>query len=196
MCRTLCITNTYIPLNKNPTVPTRTTDDYGWHNVGWRNGEMRTPTLDMLAAEGIVLDRHYVFQYCSPSRSSFLSGRLYVYDDSLIRCINRKIHQHGVSQHVRTPLHVHNARTAMDTHVHSLTANGFVSIHRTIHILYTMLTTLYFHLTLRIMAPLFAISPTHRPTNLTHHAPTCNGHEKTVPRQPRSTARHYEQRWY
>ena len=143
MCRTLCITNTYIlpPPKKKPTVPTRTTDDYGWHNVGWRNGEMRTPTLDMLAAEGIVLDRHYVFQYCSPSRSSFLSGRLYVYDDSLIRCINRKIHQHGVSQHVRTPLHVHNARTAMDTHVHSLTANGFVSIHRTIHILYTMLTT-------------------------------------------------------
>ena len=50
------------------------TDDYGFHNVGWRNGEMRTPTIDRLAAEGIVLERHYAFHFCSPSRSSFLSG--------------------------------------------------------------------------------------------------------------------------
>lgn len=31
--------------------------------------------MDNLAATGIVLDRHYAFRYCSPSRSSFNSGR-------------------------------------------------------------------------------------------------------------------------
>jgi leishmanolysin-like peptidase len=51
-------------------------DDYGWHNVGWRNSEIVTPNIDALAAEGIVLDRHYTFKYCSPTRSSLLTGRL------------------------------------------------------------------------------------------------------------------------
>ena len=27
-------------------------------------------------AEGIVLERHYVYKYCSPTRSSLMSGRL------------------------------------------------------------------------------------------------------------------------
>lgn len=52
-------------------------DDYGHYNAGWRgNKEARTPAMDALVSEGIVLDRHYVYQYCSPTRSSFLSGRL------------------------------------------------------------------------------------------------------------------------
>ena len=63
------------------------TDDYGFHNVGWRNGEMRTPTIDRLAAEGIVLERHYAFHFCSPSRSSFLSGeshKQYTYSNIIL----------------------------------------------------------------------------------------------------------------
>ena len=31
--------------------------------------------FDMLATTGLVLNRHYVFKYCSPSRVSFLTGR-------------------------------------------------------------------------------------------------------------------------
>ena len=50
-------------------------DDFGWNNIGWRNKEIRSPHLDKLAADGIKLDRHYVFKYCSPTRSSLLSGR-------------------------------------------------------------------------------------------------------------------------
>ena len=41
---------------------------------------MLTPTLDQLAAEGVRLERHYVYRYCSPTRSSFLSGRLPYHD--------------------------------------------------------------------------------------------------------------------
>ena len=36
---------------------------------------MVTPNIDALAAEGIILDRFYAYRFCSPSRSSFLSGR-------------------------------------------------------------------------------------------------------------------------
>ena len=51
-------------------------DDLGWHNVGWHNAEMKTPHADALVAEGLELERHYAFPYCSPSRSSLMSGRL------------------------------------------------------------------------------------------------------------------------
>ena len=66
-------------------------DDFGWGNVGYHqmdndtvsgkqaNAEVNTPTLDALAKEGVILDRHYAYKICSPSRSSFQSGRLAVH---------------------------------------------------------------------------------------------------------------------
>lgn len=53
-------------------------DDLGFAGVGFNSptGEPKTPTIDALAKEGAVLDRHYTYQFCSPTRSSFLSGRL------------------------------------------------------------------------------------------------------------------------
>ena len=53
-------------------------DDYGWadswhHPVG--SNESQIPTLKALDADGIDLARHYVFQYCSPSRSALHTGR-------------------------------------------------------------------------------------------------------------------------
>ena len=61
-------------------------DDVGWHGVGFhakRNATeqplVRTPRMDALVAEGMELDRHYVYKFCSPSRSSFQSGRLPVH---------------------------------------------------------------------------------------------------------------------
>jgi arylsulfatase I/J len=58
-------------------------DDFGWGNVGWHRKtptpEVNTPTLDGLVKEGIELNRHYVHMTCSPSRTSFQSGRLPVH---------------------------------------------------------------------------------------------------------------------
>mmetsp|Transcript_32284 Transcript_32284/g.89174 ORF Transcript_32284/g.89174 Transcript_32284/m.89174 type:complete len:715 (+) Transcript_32284:50-2194(+) len=68
-------------------------DDYGWGNFGvHRRGacdgvaaceqgkkEVQTPVLDSLADHGILLDRHYAFRICAPSRSSLQSGRLAVH---------------------------------------------------------------------------------------------------------------------
>ncbi len=51
-------------------------DDLGYNNVGFRNPELKTPGMDELAKTGVILDRHYTFKYCSPTRSSFMSGRL------------------------------------------------------------------------------------------------------------------------
>eukprot|EP00466_Bigelowiella_natans_P002572 jgi/Bigna1/45474/e_gw1.124.1.1 len=51
-------------------------DDVGWNNVQWHNPDIKTPHSMNLLKEGIELDRHYAFLYCSPSRSSLMTGRL------------------------------------------------------------------------------------------------------------------------
>ena len=55
-------------------------DDWGWANVGYHRDpptrEVETPNIDSLVKEGLELDQHYAFQFCSPSRSSLMSGRL------------------------------------------------------------------------------------------------------------------------
>lgn len=44
---------------KPPHIVLSVIDDLGWHNLGWRNAEARTPTLDILRKEGVTLDRMY-----------------------------------------------------------------------------------------------------------------------------------------
>ena len=51
-------------------------DDLGWNDIGFNDHSIVTPTFNALAAEGILLARHYVYRYCSPTRASLLSGRL------------------------------------------------------------------------------------------------------------------------
>ena len=55
-------------------------DDWGWANVGYHRDtptkEVVTPNIDSLVKEGLELDQHYAYKFCSPSRSSLLSGRL------------------------------------------------------------------------------------------------------------------------
>jgi len=59
-------------------------DDYGWswlghhvrHETAERAAEVHTPNLDSLIDSGILLDRHYAYKICSPSRSALQSGRL------------------------------------------------------------------------------------------------------------------------
>lgn len=64
-------------------------DDYGWANFGVHRrdaatsqqarAEVHTPNLDSLVDTGVLLDRHYAYKICSPSRSSLQSGRLAVH---------------------------------------------------------------------------------------------------------------------
>ena len=58
----------------------RTQDDLGYSNVGFtalaHNDEPLTPHIDGLANSGVLLNRFYTYRFCSPTRSSFISGRL------------------------------------------------------------------------------------------------------------------------
>jgi len=53
------------------------TDDQGWFDVGFNgNSELRTPNIDFLAANGIILERFYsASAVCSPTRASVITGR-------------------------------------------------------------------------------------------------------------------------
>lgn len=50
-------------------------DDQGFRDVGYHGSEIKTPTLDRLAAAGVKLENYYVQPLCSPSRSQLMTGR-------------------------------------------------------------------------------------------------------------------------
>ena len=50
-------------------------DDLGWNDVGYHGGDIDTPSLDRLAAEGMQLDRFYTPPICSPTRAALMTGR-------------------------------------------------------------------------------------------------------------------------
>ena len=50
-------------------------DDLGWADVGYHGGPYRTPHIDRLAGESVVLERFYVSPICSPTRAGILTGR-------------------------------------------------------------------------------------------------------------------------
>ena len=72
-------------------------DDLGWATVGYHDSEVQTPFLDNLAVnESLILSRHYVYKYCSPTRSSFLSGRLPLH----VNQVNRPLNNPGGGVHL------------------------------------------------------------------------------------------------
>jgi len=55
-------------------------DDFGWADADWHRpdsfNETATPALrKLMETEGIELDHHYAYKFCSPSRSAIQSGR-------------------------------------------------------------------------------------------------------------------------
>eukprot|EP00966_Prymnesium_polylepis_P112590 2604747-Prymnesium_polylepis.1 len=51
-------------------------DDLGFNGVGYRNRQLRTPTIDALAATGLRLESFYTHRLCGPSRAALLTGRM------------------------------------------------------------------------------------------------------------------------
>lgn len=51
-------------------------DDVGWYDLSITNDEMRTPNIQRLVDNGVLLERFYAQKECAPSRSSMLTGRL------------------------------------------------------------------------------------------------------------------------
>jgi arylsulfatase A-like enzyme len=50
-------------------------DDLGSGDLGMHGSNIKTPTVDQLARDGVYLDNYYVLPYCSPTRAAILSGR-------------------------------------------------------------------------------------------------------------------------
>ena len=58
-----------------PHLVTLLADDLGWYDTTIQNPGAPTPQMSALLKEGLRLERHYVYRYCSPTRRSLLSGR-------------------------------------------------------------------------------------------------------------------------
>lgn len=50
-------------------------DDLGWADVAFHGGNVPTPNLDRLRAEGVELTQHTVAPVCSPTRTGLMTGR-------------------------------------------------------------------------------------------------------------------------
>ena len=50
-------------------------DDLGNADVGYHGGQVKTPNIDKLAAQGVRLESFYGMPFCTPSRASLMTGR-------------------------------------------------------------------------------------------------------------------------
>jgi len=50
-------------------------DDLGWKDVGFHGSDIKTPTLDALAAKGAKLEQFYALPMCTPTRAALITGR-------------------------------------------------------------------------------------------------------------------------
>ncbi len=93
--------------DKKPHIVFMMVDDWGWANVGYHRDtptrDISTPNIDSLVKGGLQLDHHYVYNWCAPSRSALLSGRvpIHVYHDSCEVCV---IPDNPVSGYAGIPL--------------------------------------------------------------------------------------------
>jgi arylsulfatase A-like enzyme len=64
-----------IPVDSRPNIIYIMADDLGYSDLGCYGGEVNTPNLDQLAANGIKLRKFYNNSRCCPTRASLLTGQ-------------------------------------------------------------------------------------------------------------------------
>jgi len=60
---------------KKPNIVFLLADDLGFNDIGWNNATAKSPYMDELAKNGIILDRNYVAPVCSPTRGALMTGK-------------------------------------------------------------------------------------------------------------------------
>jgi arylsulfatase A-like enzyme len=61
--------------DKKPNILFIVADDLGWKDVGFHGSDIKTPTIDGLAAAGAKLEQYYVQPMCTPTRAALMTGR-------------------------------------------------------------------------------------------------------------------------
>ena len=74
ICTALSVATVSAAPTQRPNILLIMVDDMGYSDLGCYGGEIRTPTLDALAADGVRLARFYNCAQCCPSRASLMSG--------------------------------------------------------------------------------------------------------------------------
>jgi len=62
-------------LSSKPNVLVILADDLGYSDLGCYGGEIATPNLDKLAANGLRFNQFYNSAKCEPTRASLMSGQ-------------------------------------------------------------------------------------------------------------------------
>src|ERR1043165_6954068 len=62
------------PKDKRPNIIVILADDLGYSDIGCYGGEIATPNLDYLAANGVRFRKFYNTSRCCPTRASLLTG--------------------------------------------------------------------------------------------------------------------------
>jgi len=60
---------------RKPNIVYIVADDLGWKDVGFHGSDIKTPTLDKLAAGGARLEQFYAQPMCTPTRAALMTGR-------------------------------------------------------------------------------------------------------------------------
>jgi len=60
---------------KKPNIIIILADDLGWGDVGFHGSDIKTPNIDKLSREGLILNHYYTAPVCSPTRAGLLTGR-------------------------------------------------------------------------------------------------------------------------
>jgi arylsulfatase A-like enzyme len=71
----LCLAVSFFAHAQQPNIIFIISDDQGWRDIGYNQSDIKTPVMDMLAANGAKLTQHYVYPTCSPTRAAVISGR-------------------------------------------------------------------------------------------------------------------------
>jgi arylsulfatase A-like enzyme len=61
--------------DRKPNIVYIVADDLGWKDVGFHGSDIKTPTLDALAAKGAKLEQFYAQPMCTPTRAAIMTGR-------------------------------------------------------------------------------------------------------------------------
>jgi len=85
----------------NPNIVIIVADDLGYNDVSWHNPVVKTPHLEKLARDGVLLEQHYSQPICTPTRAALLSGR-YPFHIGLQRNVIKPLNPWGLLTNLTT----------------------------------------------------------------------------------------------